>query len=64
LRSKIGLDCGKIAYTIHDGHVVILDVNRTLGVPGTTARMVGDLADGIWSLLKKTGWELMVRPLN
>ena len=54
LRRRLGLDYGKIDYTIHAGRVVILDVNRTPGVPGTpeaTARTVGDLADGIWSLL-------------
>jgi hypothetical protein len=56
-RHKIGLDYGKIDYTIHKGQVVILDVNRTPGKPGTsegTARAVRDLADGIWSLLKNT----------
>jgi len=52
-RSQIGLDYGKIDYTIHDGQVVILDANRTPGAPKTTARTVDDLADGIWSLLKK-----------
>jgi hypothetical protein len=39
---------------IPEGQVVILDVNRTPGPPGTpeaTARTVGDLAEGIWSLL-------------
>ncbi len=54
LRRELGLDYGKIDYVIHDGQVVILDVNRTPGQPGTpeaTARAVGDLADGIWSLL-------------
>ena len=54
LRRRLGLDYGKIDYTIHAGEVVILDVNRTPGQPGTpeaTARTVGDLAEGIWSLL-------------
>jgi hypothetical protein len=54
LRRRFGLDYGKIDYTVHAGRVAILDVNRTPGVPGapeTTARTVGDLADGIWSLL-------------
>ncbi len=54
LRRELGLDYGKIDYVIHDGQVVILDVNRTPAQPGTpeaTARAVGDLADGIWSLL-------------
>ena len=54
LRRRLGLDYGKIDYMIHAGQVVILDVNRTPTGPGTpeaTARTVGDLADGIWSLL-------------
>jgi len=56
LRRHLGLDYGKIDYTVHAGQVVILDVNHTPGAPGTpeaTARTVGDLADGIWSLLPK-----------
>jgi hypothetical protein len=54
LRRRLGLDYGKIDYTVHAGQVVILDANRTPGTPGgraATARTVGDLADGIWSLL-------------
>ena len=54
MRRRLGLDYGKIDYTIHAGEVVILDVNRTPTGPGTPeaeARTVGDLADGIWSLL-------------
>jgi hypothetical protein len=54
LRKQIGVDYGKIDYTIHNGEVVILDVNRTPGAPVTTGRTVGDLADGIWLLLQKT----------
>lgn len=57
LRRRLGLDYGKIDYTLHDGQVVILDVNRTPGTPGTdtvTARAVGDLAGGILSLLSQT----------
>jgi hypothetical protein len=57
LRRRLGLDYGKIDYTIHAGQVVILDVNRTPSVPGTpeaTARVVANLADGIWSLLPYT----------
>ncbi len=56
LRSRLGLDYEKIDFTIHGGRVAILDVSRTPGGPGTpeaTARTVGDLADGIWSLLPK-----------
>ena len=54
LRRQMGLDYGKIDYTIHDGQVVILDVNRTPGAPVKAARTVDDLADGIWSLLQNT----------
>jgi hypothetical protein len=53
LRKQIGLDYGKIDYTLHDGQVVILDVNRTPGSPVTAARTVSDLADGIWSLVQR-----------
>jgi hypothetical protein len=55
VRRQIGLNYGKIDYTIHEGEVAILDVNRTPVGPGTpeaTARTVGDLAEGIWSLLQ------------
>jgi hypothetical protein len=54
MRRRLGLDYGKIDYTIHDGEVAVLDVNRTPmgpGTPAATARTVADLADGIWSLL-------------
>jgi hypothetical protein len=53
LRRQMGMDYGKIDYIIHNGQVVILDVNRTPGAPVTTGRTVGDLADGIWLLLQK-----------
>jgi len=53
-RRQMGMDYGKIDYTIHNGQVVIIDVNRTPGAPVTAARTVSDLADGIWSLLQKT----------
>ena len=55
-RRLIGLDYGKIDYTIHASRVVILDVNKTPGSPDTpeaTSRTVNDLANGIWSLLPK-----------
>jgi hypothetical protein len=58
LRRRLGLDYGKIDYTIHAGQVVILDVNRTpvlAGTPEETARSVGILAGGIWSLLQNKG---------
>lgn len=57
LRNQLGLDYGKIDYVIHNSQVVILDVNRTPGAPHMAearARVVNDLADGIWSLLQKT----------
>lgn len=53
LRHQLGMDYGKIDYVIHEGQVVILDVNRTPGIPGkpaATAVTVDALADGIWSL--------------
>ena len=56
VRRRLGLDYGKIDYVIHEGQVVILDVNRTPAqpdAPATTAQVVSDLADGIWSLLPK-----------
>ncbi|MGD1000527.1 MAG: hypothetical protein ABSA67_07490 [Candidatus Brocadiia bacterium] len=58
LRRRIGLDYGKIDYTIHEGQVAILDVSLTPGwSAGTelTARTVGILAGGIWSLLPNQG---------
>jgi hypothetical protein len=54
LRRRLGFDYGKFDYTIHDGKVVILDVNWNPGSPGTAgvaARAARDLAGGIWSLL-------------
>ena len=54
LRRELGLDYGKIDYAIHDGEVVIFDVNRTpLGAGTDTSgwRITAALADGIWSLL-------------
>lgn len=56
LRRSLRLDYGKIDYTMHQGQAVILDANVTPAGPGTpeaTARTVGDLADGIWSLLER-----------
>ena len=54
LRQRLGMDYGKIDYVVHEGQAVILDVNRTVGVPGgpeLTARTVADLVEGICSLL-------------
>ena len=56
LRRKLGFDYGKFDYTIHNGQVILLDVNWTPGPPGTAdvqARAVRDLAGGIWSLLRE-----------
>jgi len=58
-RRRLGMDYGKIDYTIHNGEVVIVDVNRTPGgraVPGhmppcAMSCAILDLADGIRSLL-------------
>ena len=49
LRRELKLDFGKIDYTMSNGEVAILDVNRTVGKSGT--RAVVNLADGIRSLL-------------
>jgi len=57
LRRRLGMDYGKIDYTIHEGQVVILDANRTPAPPGTpdaTARTVRDLAGGIGALFSGT----------
>jgi hypothetical protein len=57
LRRRLGFDYGKFDYTIHDGQVVILDVNWTPGAAGgpegkaRSRRTAEDLAGGIWSLL-------------
>jgi hypothetical protein len=56
LRRQLGLDYGKIDYTLSDGEVTILDVNRATGAPGTpeaTARAAADLAEGIYTFLPK-----------
>jgi hypothetical protein len=58
LRRQLGLDYGKIDYAMHEGEVVILDVNRTPNlskVPEEAARTASKLADGIWSLLPNGG---------
>jgi hypothetical protein len=54
MRRDLGVDFGKIDYVLHDGKTVILDVNRTPGLPGSPdadAHVIRDLAAGIWSLL-------------
>jgi hypothetical protein len=32
LSRKVGLDYGVIDYTVHDGELVVLDVNKTIGI--------------------------------
>jgi len=54
-RQQLGMDYGKIDYTICAQQVNILDVNPTPGAPGSpeaAAPAVKALADGIWSLLR------------
>ena len=54
LRRRLGFDYGKFDYTVHDGRVVVLDLNRTPANPGTaaaTAVTVGALSDGIHAFL-------------
>ena len=33
LRKKMKFDYGKFDYVIHDGKVVLLDINKTIGIP-------------------------------
>lgn len=56
IRQKLGMDYGKIDYVLRDGTVVLLDVNRTPGLPPHEKGQLGrdiarDLAKGIWSHL-------------
>ncbi len=51
-RSKLGMDYGKLDFVVHDGRVIILDVNRTPGRFGPESRMhakAHQLAPGIES---------------
>lgn len=53
-RRELGMDYGKIDYTIHNGRVVLLDVNKTPGRPSgqhSTEKAALGLADGIYRLL-------------
>jgi len=59
MRRRLGFDYGKFDYTIHNGEVIILDVNWTPCIPGLMnspelAAGVSTLSDGIWSLLERT----------
>lgn len=56
IRRELGIDYGKIDYTIHEGQAVIFDVNKTVGTgtfmsDGTTA-IARKLAGGLNSLLR------------
>jgi hypothetical protein len=31
IRTRLGLDCGKLDYVVHDSNVTVLDVNKTVG---------------------------------
>lgn len=55
LREELGMDYGKIDYAIHQGQVVILDVNKTPGSPANhaTPTILSELSPGIWSLLAR-----------
>jgi len=55
LRREMGMDYGKIDYTICNDQVIIIDVNRTPGAPASPARTASDLAGGIWALFPKAG---------
>jgi len=35
IRSKFGMDYGKLDYVVHDGHIDVLDINKTPGSPPT-----------------------------
>jgi hypothetical protein len=58
LREKLGMDYGKIDFVIREGQVIVLDINRTPGIPsprndnGQLVHSVAQrLAKGIWSKL-------------
>ncbi len=56
-RQKAGLDYGKIDYLIHEGELVILDINKTTGRGGVSAdprvlAMRRERARGIWDFLR------------
>ncbi len=54
LRRRLGIDYGKLDYVVHDGEVVLLDVNRTPAVSmlerfGMTQNAVRHLARAVHS---------------
>jgi hypothetical protein len=53
LRHRLGFDYGKFDYVVRDGRTILLDANRTPGVPGDrekTAKKAAQLAGGIHAL--------------
>jgi len=55
LRQQLGLDYGKIDYTMHDGKLEVLDINTTPSSPGgeATEQALREMAGGIQSLLAR-----------
>lgn len=55
LRQQLGLDYGKIDYTMHQGKIEILDINTTPSAPGgeATEQALREMAGGIRSLLAR-----------
>ena len=55
-RSELGLDYGKLDYVVHDGELVLLDVNKTTGAtnytdPEALRALRRDQAEGLYALL-------------
>lgn len=57
LRKKLGFDYGKFEFVVHDGRPVVIDTNKTLGLPQGTLQnieeMAGQLANGFESMVSK-----------
>ena len=55
-RARMGFDYGKLDFVVHDGRVVVFDVNRTPTIPATIGDAVragmADLANGIDAFLR------------
>lgn len=55
VRKRLGFDYGKFDFTIHDGQVVLFDVNRTPSIPPNLSAALqagmAHLADGLHALL-------------
>ncbi len=56
-RARLGFDYGKFDFVLHEGRVVLLDVNRTPTVPANLSRPVAELvehlAGGVDALLRE-----------